>query len=190
VSDGERAVLVTGAAGFIGSHLVDRLLARGDRVVGLDNFDPYYPRAQKERNLAGTRRHDAFELIEADIRDAVRLEEIIVSRCVGAIVHLAARAGVRPSVADPALYADVNVRGTANVLEAARKGAVTRIVYASSSSVYGGGRFRRTRQRSGPTNCRRPPTTTCTAATSSACDSSPRTVRVNGRRWRSIASPR
>jgi UDP-glucuronate 4-epimerase len=130
-------VLLTGAAGFIGSHLAERLVERGREVVGLDNFDPYYPRGIKERNVAALRGRPEFELVEGDIRDERLVNGLVRERGVGAIVHLAARAGVRPSVADPALYADVNVRGTAVVFAAAGAAGVQRIVYASSSSVYG-----------------------------------------------------
>ncbi len=130
-------VLVTGAAGFIGSHVADALLRRGDAVVGLDNFDDFYSRDIKERNLAATRAHSSFELVEGDIRDAELLHRTLAERTVKAVLHLAARAGVRPSIARPELYADVNVRGTATVLEAARRAGVDKVVYASSSSVYG-----------------------------------------------------
>lgn len=130
-------ILLTGAAGFIGSHLAERLLALGEEVVGLDNFDAYYPRAAKERNLAAARRHAAFRLVEGDVRDAALLGELFAGKRFGAVVHLAARAGVRASLQDPAGYADVNVRGTAVLLEAARNAGVRRFVLASSSSVYG-----------------------------------------------------
>ncbi|RMG47432.1 MAG: SDR family NAD(P)-dependent oxidoreductase [Acidobacteria bacterium] len=133
-----RTVLVTGAAGFIGSHLVDRLLARGDRVVGLDNFDDFYPAETKRRNVAGALRSARFRLVEGDVRDAKALDALFASERFDAVVHLAARAGVRPSLAQPALYADVNVRGTTVLFEAARRAKVRRIVFASSSSVYGG----------------------------------------------------
>lgn len=131
------SILVTGAAGFIGSHLVERLLARGDRVVGLDNFDPFYPRETKERNLSGPASQRDFQLIEGDLRDDEALEAAL-SGGVDSIVHLAARAGVRPSIKDPAGYSDVNVRGTALLLQAAERAGVKRVIYASSSSVYGG----------------------------------------------------
>ncbi len=132
------AVLVTGAAGFIGSHLVDRLLARGERVVGLDNFDSFYDPAIKRENLAGALRQGGFRLVEGDIRDRALLDRVLGEEPVRAIVHLAARAGVRPSVEQPELYADVNVRGTTVILEAAVAAGVGRVLYASSSSVYGG----------------------------------------------------
>lgn len=133
-----RRVLVTGGAGAIGSHVVDGLLARGDRVLVLDCFHDFYPRAIKERNLAAARSHTGFAgLVEADVRDAAAVEETIAGFRPEAIAHLAGRAGVRPSVADPVGYSDVNTRGTAAVFEAARKHGVARCVLASSSSVYG-----------------------------------------------------
>ena len=131
-------VLVTGAAGFIGSHVVDRLLARGRRVVGLDNFDPFYDPALKRANLRSALADPRFRLVEGDLRDRALVDRVLAGDGVGAIVHLAARAGVRPSLADPELYADVNVRGSAVVFEAARAASIRRVVYASSSSVYGG----------------------------------------------------
>ncbi|GAB4224040.1 MAG: GDP-mannose 4,6-dehydratase [Acidobacteriota bacterium] len=132
------AVLVTGAAGFIGSHVVDHLLARGDTVVGLDNFDPFYDPALKRENLAAALAAPGFTLVEGDLRDRALVDRVLAEHRVDAVVHLAARAGVRPSLADPELYADVNVRGSAVVFEAARAAGITRVIYASSSSVYGG----------------------------------------------------
>lgn len=139
------SVLVTGAAGFIGSHLCENLLHTGARVTGFDNFDLYYPRAEKERNIASFRSHPNFQLMEADIRDSQAVKNAIAVSIPDMIVHLAARAGVRPSLSDPELYADVNVRGTAVVLEAAHIAGIRNVVFASSSSVYGnhaGGPFR------------------------------------------------
>jgi UDP-glucuronate 4-epimerase len=129
-------VLVTGAAGFIGSTLVERLLAEGRRVVGLDSFDPFYPPAQKRRNLRVAQDSRAFALIEGDIRDADAVRRAFDAGPCDALVHLAALAGVRPSLERPAEYADVNVRGSSVLFEEAqRRGA--RVVFASSSSVYG-----------------------------------------------------
>lgn len=130
-------ILITGAAGFIGSHLAERLCARGDEVVGIDNFDPFYGRAVKEANLATLRRGPRFSLVEGDIRDAAALEGAFAQRRPDLVVHLAALAGVRPSLADPARYADVNVTGTQRVIDAAAGHGVRRLVFASSSSVYG-----------------------------------------------------
>jgi UDP-glucuronate 4-epimerase len=131
-------IFVTGAAGFIGSHLSERLCARGDEVVGFDNFDQFYPRATKEGNLAGLRAEGRFAFVEGDIRDAAALGRAFGGARVDVVVHLAALAGVRPSLAEPARYADVNLVGTQRVLDAARAAGVPRFVFASSSSVYGG----------------------------------------------------
>jgi UDP-glucuronate 4-epimerase len=130
--------IVTGGAGFIGSHLVDRLLADGHDVAAVDNFDGFYARTLKEQNLEAARVNPRFRLVELDIRDAPGVERLVTEVQPEAIVHLAARAGVRPSIEDPALYAEVNVVGTVHWLEAARKVEPRpRFVYASSSSVYG-----------------------------------------------------
>ena len=140
-----RRVVVTGAAGFIGSTLVDRLLAQGREVVGLDNFDPFYPEADKLRNLAAALPNARFRLVRGDIRDASLLAGVFEPGAVDGVVHLAALAGVRPSLERPAAYADVNVHGSAAVLSAAVRAGVSRVVFASSSSVYGerrGGPFR------------------------------------------------
>src|SRR3954454_22540957 len=131
-------VIVTGGCGFIGSHLVDRLLADGSEVIVVDNFDPFYPREDKESNLSAALRNPRCRLVEMDIRDAEGTRRLVDEVRPDAIVHLAARAGVRPSIEDPALYTDVNVQGTVNWLEAAgRLEPRPRFVYASSSSVYG-----------------------------------------------------
>jgi UDP-glucuronate 4-epimerase len=131
------AVLVTGAAGFIGSHVAERLAGEGRRVVGLDCLDSFYDPAIKRRNLAGLARLPAFRSIEGDVRDRALVERTLRDERIRGIVHLAARAGVRPSLADPALYADANVTGTTVLLEAARRAGVPSFVLASSSSVYG-----------------------------------------------------
>lgn len=128
-------VLLTGAAGFVGSHLAEALLARGDEVVGVDNFDPFYRRGVKEENLAACMTDARFHLVEADVRDRAAMAERLTTETV--VVHLAALAGVRPSVADPGRYADVNVGGTASLLAAMHDAGATRLVFASSSSVYG-----------------------------------------------------
>ena len=131
-------VFVTGAAGFIGSHVAEALLARGDRVCGLDNFDPFYDRRIKERNLVKFSAHPSFSFLEGDIRDASALARWGEGTPADALIHLAAKAGVRPSVADPVGYADVNVHGTIRMLEWARARKIPKILFASSSSVYGG----------------------------------------------------
>lgn len=128
-------VVVTGAAGFLGSHLVDALLDRGDEVTGVDNFDSFYPREVKERNLAAARGRAGFRLVEADIVGSGALEGLLDAETV--VVHLAAKAGVRPSLADPEGYARANLDGTAAVLASARRAGVRRLVFGSSSSVYG-----------------------------------------------------
>jgi UDP-glucuronate 4-epimerase len=140
-------VLVTGAAGFIGSTLVDRMLAEGREVVGFDSFDPFYPEKQKRANLAAALDSDRFRLIEGDIRDADAVAGVFARGEPSGVVHLAALAGVRPSLERPGAYADVNVTGTAVVLEQAARRGAPRVVFASSSSVYGereGGPFRET----------------------------------------------
>lgn len=130
-------VAVTGAAGFIGSHLVERLLERGDEVVGIDSFDPFYGRAAKERNLERARSSGSFTFSETDVRDAGALVPLLAGA--DAVVHLAARAGVRPSFGDPRLVTDINTGGTGSILSAAAEAGVPRFVFGSSSSVYGAG---------------------------------------------------
>jgi len=132
-------VVVTGGAGFIGSHLCEALLAQGRDVIGLDNFDTFYDPRVKRRNLAPSLADPRFRLAEGDILDAPFVEEVLGDR-VDVVVHLAARAGVRPSIENPLLYQKVNVEGTAVLLEAARKFGIRRFVFASSSSVYGNNR--------------------------------------------------
>jgi UDP-glucuronate 4-epimerase len=128
-------VLLTGAAGFIASHYAERLLARDISVVGLDNFDEFYDPEVKEKNLARARDHRKFTLVRGDIRDRGLLSELPDE--VDTIVHIAARAGVRPSIAQPVLYYDVNVTGTLNLMELARERGIKQFIFASSSSVYG-----------------------------------------------------
>ena len=133
-----RRVLITGAAGFIGSHLMERLLARGDCVVGLDDFNDYYDPAIKRRNVAEALENERFKLYEADICDEAALRHIFELERPDVVVHLAARAGVRPSLKDPNLYHRVNVIGGQHVLDACRDIRPSHLVFASSSSVYGG----------------------------------------------------
>lgn len=130
-------VLVTGAAGFIGSSLVDRLLAEGRGVVGLDSFDPYYGESLKRRNLESAHREPDFRLVTGDIRDAKTVNRLFEEDRFDGVVHLAALAGVRPSLERPAAYADVNVNGTTVMLDAASRHGLPRFIFASSSSVYG-----------------------------------------------------
>lgn len=131
-----RSALVTGGAGFIGSHLVDRLIAEGWRVTVVDNFDPFYPEEIKCQNIEQHLGRNTFDLVEADIRDIEALRSILSGRY-DVIVHLAAKAGVRPSIQDPVAYQEVNLRGTQNMLELAKEWDVRQFVFASSSSVYG-----------------------------------------------------
>ncbi len=130
-------ILVTGAAGFIGSHVAEALLARGDDVTGLDNFNDYYTPARKRANAALMTPNPRFTLHEADLRDAETVERICAAGKFDAVIHLAAMAGVRYSIERAPLYVDVNVRGTVNLLESARKVGTPNFVFASTSSVYG-----------------------------------------------------
>ncbi len=131
-------ILVTGAAGFIGSHVIDQLLAQGHRVTGLDNFDPFYSESKKRRNLINAIANTHFQLVQGDIRNNELIDSLFKSISPDAVIHLAARAGVRPSLESPSLYMDVNVTGTTNIFEAARKlKNPPKVIYASSSSVYG-----------------------------------------------------
>ncbi|MBI4169626.1 MAG: GDP-mannose 4,6-dehydratase [Acidobacteria bacterium] len=131
------SVLVTGGAGFIGSHLAEALLAAGREVVVLDNFDDFYHPEVKRRNLEALSGRPGFALVEGDIRDEGLIEDLFKTQPIGVVVHLAARAGVRPSIQQPALYCDVNVRGTAILLEACRRHGIGKFIFGSSSSVYG-----------------------------------------------------
>ncbi len=131
-------ILLTGAAGFIGSHLAERLCGRGDHVTGLENFDPFYPRPAKEQNLAGLLHRPGFQLVEGDLLHPQDVERAFAAAdSVDTVVHLAALAGVRPSIADPERTWKVNVDGTLHLFEVCRTHGVKRIVFASSSSVYG-----------------------------------------------------
>jgi UDP-glucuronate 4-epimerase len=129
-------ILVTGGAGFIGSHLCAALLARRDEVTCVDNFDPFYPERLKRRAIAPLLAA-GMRLVESDVRDAAAMLRATQEAKPDAVVHLAARAGVRPSLADPGGYVDTNTRGTAHLLEAARQAGVRRFLLGSSSSVYG-----------------------------------------------------
>jgi UDP-glucuronate 4-epimerase len=129
-------ILVTGGAGFIGSHLCAALLARNDEVTCVDNFDPFYPERLKRRAIAPLLAA-GMRLVEADVRDAGAMLRVALEAQPYAVVHLAARAGVRPSLADPGGYVDTNTRGTAHLLEAARQAGTRRFLLGSSSSVYG-----------------------------------------------------
>ena len=130
-------IFLTGGAGFIGSHLTERLLQQGHMVTCIDNFDDFYGRPIKEKNIAGFIDHPKFRLVEGDIRDKGLLAELFEKERYSVIVHLAAKAGVRPSVEDPLEYFDVNINGTLNILEHANRFGVKKMIFASSSSVYG-----------------------------------------------------
>ena len=139
-----RTILVTGGAGFIGSHLSERLLKEGNKVLVIDNFNNYYDPAIKRNNVEEVKKTciennislDNYKVFEGDIRDNDFLKEVFFNK-VDSIMHLAAMAGVRPSIEDPSLYYDVNITGTVNLLERCREAGIKQFVFASSSSVYG-----------------------------------------------------
>lgn len=130
-------ILVTGVAGFIGSHTAKRLLQEGNRVIGLDEINDYYSPKWKYENLSELEKNSNFTFKKADIRDLNALENIFAKFKFDAIIHLAARAGVRPSIEQPLLYEEVNIKGTLHLLEIARQKQIKQFVFASSSSVYG-----------------------------------------------------
>src|SRR5947209_2482082 len=133
--DKQQTVLVTGAAGFIGSHSAEALVARGYRVIGVDNFCDFYDRSWKEMNLKSIRGGNAVDVEEIDITDGERIDRLVAQTRPVAILHLAAMAGVRPSLEQPAYYARVNVEGTTHLLQAAVRHKVRKFLFASSSSV-------------------------------------------------------
>ncbi|RLD52055.1 MAG: epimerase [Bacteroidetes bacterium] len=130
-------VLVTGGAGFIGSHSCEKLIELGHQVVCLDNFNDYYNPDIKRKNISSLSAGSNFHLMEGDIRDKAFLDTVFTQHKIALVIHLAAMAGVRPSIADPELYYDVNVNGTLFLLESMKKYDVTKLLFASSSSVYG-----------------------------------------------------
>jgi UDP-glucuronate 4-epimerase len=130
-------ILVTGAAGFIGSSLADLLLDQGHAVIAIDNFDPYYPRALKEKNIENALKNPEYLFIEGDIRNGKDLRKCFNQMRIDTVIHLAAKAGVRPSLRDPAGYYSCNVMGTLSLLENMVYSGVNKLVLASSSSVYG-----------------------------------------------------
>ncbi|MFM2375716.1 MAG: hypothetical protein RLZZ165_813 [Bacteroidota bacterium] len=130
-----KSIPVTICAGFIGSHLVEQLLARGEVVFGIDNFDPFYARAMKERNLANAMAHPRFGFQEADICDRDALQSLPFKP--DAVIQLAAKAGVRPSMENPSAHVQTNIQGTLNLLDWMKGMGVWKMIFASSSSVYG-----------------------------------------------------
>src|SRR5215831_7452799 len=131
-------ILITGGAGFIGSHLVDRLLTEGDwQITIVDDFNDFYDPEIKRANVETCFSNPNFKLIEGDIRDYYSLHEVFAAGEFECIVHLAARAGVRPSLTEPRLYVETNINGTTNLLELSRQHGVKQFVFGSSSSVYG-----------------------------------------------------
>jgi len=130
-------VLVTGAAGFIGSHVAEALVARGDEVIIIDSFDPFYDPSIKRRNIQSLLDSRKATLIEADICDRFKLKEGLGDQQIDAIIHLAARAGVRPSLERPSDYIRTNIEGTQSLLEIAKARGIRPFVFGSSSSVYG-----------------------------------------------------
>lgn len=131
-------VFLTGAAGFIGSHTAEALLARGDEVVAFDNFNEYYDPARKEKNIQYALKHPRYRLYRSDLRDYEGMQRIFEQERPDKICHLAGMASVRYSIAHPMLYEEVNIRGTSHILELARLNQIEHVVFASSSSVYGG----------------------------------------------------
>jgi len=133
----QQTILVTGGAGFIGSNLIDALLLLGYTVVSLDNLDSFYPEVIKKQNLQTASQHPAFFSYHADIRDAQALHLIFEKHAVDVVIHLAGKVGVRPSIYFPSEYVDVNVNGTIQLVECMRKWNIHKLIFASSSSIYG-----------------------------------------------------
>lgn len=131
-----KKIVVTGGAGFIGSHLIDNLLKSGHEIINIDNFDPFYSESIKKENISGHQNYERYSLVRADIRDKIILDSSIPSDT-DIIIHLAAKVGVRPSIHDSGIYQEVNVTGTHNLLEVAREKGIKQFIFASSSSVYG-----------------------------------------------------
>lgn len=132
-----RSICITGGAGFIGSHVTERLLNTGHKIAVIDNLNEFYDPAIKRKNIEPFLAHENFTLFETDIRDKTDIESIFANQKFDELIHLAAMAGVRPSIEDPVLYNDINLIGTLNLLEACRKNDIKKLIFASSSSVYG-----------------------------------------------------
>ncbi len=131
-------ILVTGGAGFIGSHLCEKLISLESKVICIDSFDDFYNPAIKENNISEIAGNKCFKLYRSDITSINQMEEIFSKTNIDIVIHLAARAGVRPSIQNPLLYEKVNILGTMNLLECCKKYNITKFIFASSSSVYGG----------------------------------------------------
>jgi len=132
-----KTFLVTGGAGFIGSHLCDTLISEGHTVISVDNFNDFYNSSIKRKNIASILNNKRFKLFETDIRNKNELDRIFQEYSINVVIHIAAMAGVRPSIEQPLLYEEVNVKGTLNVLQCMQEHHVKNLVFASSSSVYG-----------------------------------------------------
>jgi len=131
------SLLITGGAGFIGSHLIEKMLSMGYKVIGIDNYDPFYSRRIKEMNVSIFKHDKNLQFYELDIFDKNSLENVFRTNNIEVVIHLAAKAGVRPSIKDPLGYYNTNVIGTLNVLEAMKENGCKKMIFASSSSVYG-----------------------------------------------------
>jgi len=130
-------ILITGIAGFIGSHLGEKLISTGHNIIGIDNFDPFYAKKSKLANLKKLNKSNQFSFFEEDIRDKLSMDSIFKNKKIDVVIHLAAKAGVRPSIDSIEEYYDVNVNGTVSLLESMRIHGVKKMLFASSSSVYG-----------------------------------------------------
>jgi len=130
-------ILITGIAGFIGSSLGERLISDGHSIIGIDNFDSFYPKTIKQRNLIKLNSNTEFTFYDSDVRNKPLINRIFNDHKIDLVVHLAAKAGVRPSIEDPGEYYDVNVSGTLSILQCMQKNFVSKLIFASSSSVYG-----------------------------------------------------
>ena len=130
-------ILITGIAGFIGSHLGEKLVSYGHTVLGIDNFDPFYSKNSKIENLKQLKASDQFFFFEEDIRNGLSINNIFENNKIDVVIHLAAKAGIRPSIEHASEYCEVNINGTLNLLESMRQNSVSKLIFASSSSVYG-----------------------------------------------------